>query len=70
LYQRPAGGGDSEEDRIDPKPKDIKGQEKVCTDRDYVNTPEGALVCHNIVKSKELDQTECTGGDRPWEFRW
>jgi hypothetical protein len=64
------GGGDSDEDHIDPKPKDVKWREKVCSDRDYANTSEGILVCHDLLKSKKLDKDECTGGDRPWEFRW
>ena len=63
-------GGDSGEDHIDPKPKDIKWLEKVCSDRDYANTSEGTLVYHDLLKSKKLDKDGCTGGDRPWEFRW
>jgi hypothetical protein len=64
------GGGDSGEDHSDPKPKLVKWRGKVCSDRGYVNTPEGTLVCHDLIKSKKLDKDECTGGDRPWEFRW
>jgi len=57
-----AGG---EEDHIDPKPKDIRWLEQVCSDSDYTETPAGILVCDNLTK-----HTQCTRGDRPWERPW
>ncbi|HIL84165.1 MAG TPA: hypothetical protein EYG52_11730 [Pseudomonadales bacterium] len=62
------GSGDTgEEDGIDPVPKQVKKMNKRFCE---AFTPEMAEAISALTDTPNPCKTECTGGDRPWEFRW
>ena len=62
------GSGDTvEEDGVDPVPKQVKKRNKKFCE---TYPPKVADAISTLSGTNNPCKTECTGGNRPWEFRW